>query len=617
MRVVSARRFTEQAVQALYSFGSIHVTRSKAFGEARPLPSLKTVSECLVELRAGKRLLENSSVKERGEVKAPSSHSLAGLAKEFQALGLESVRAGWARVESSRQRFAEASGLRRKIEPFSGLSVAPSALAESERVGFVFFKLKTGFGEFEKALRHGGLKAKALSSNGFALVAFDKLQAENVAKVVSRHSVQSLEIPRVGEKSFQAAFGKAVEAEGRARSELDAACADFDALKKGLLPSVEGLVSAFEEREREALLPTKFSESDYLVAVEGWVPVKLKAELEREVSRVTEGAFVFEEVAASETPPSLFDHSPLLQPFGALVRFFSMPRGGEVDPTALVALSFPLFFGMILGDVGYGVVGVLAAAAGWLKFKKGFLKDLSGVMFYSSLSATAFGFVYGEFLGFSNILGWQLVPVIHRMRPEGLALLMSLSVVMGFLHLALGFALGFWSNWAQGHRTHAFAKIAWLAIELGLVMALTSAVGISFFALFKPVAALLPASAWGGLAVLGLIALLKFEGVPGLLELPGLFANLFSYLRIMALGLSGVIIALIINSIPLKPSLDPVGFLSFALFAVAFTVCHALALALGLFEASIQSLRLHYVEFFSKFYRGGGVPFTPLRDRQT
>ncbi len=120
--------------------------------------------------------------------------------------------------------------------------------------------------------------------------------------------------------------------------------------------------------------------------------------------------------------------------------------------------------------------------------------------------------------------------------------------------------------------------------------------------------------------LLALAGIAFFEGPTALVELPGLFANLFSYLRLMALGLSGVIIAGIINQIKLDPStiyahgFNAGALATFLIFGAIFVASHLGALALGLFESFIQSLRLQYVEFFSKFYKGGGVAFAPLRE---
>jgi len=103
-----------------------------------------------------------------------------------------------------------------------------------------------------------------------------------------------------------------------------------------------------------------------------------------------------------------------------------------------------------------------------------------------------------------------------------------------------------------------------------------------------------------------------------LVELPSLFVNVLSYLRLMALGLSAAALGGIVASIKIDfssiASLNPGAWISFLLMLLLVVLGHAVAIALGVLEAGIQSLRLHYVEFYSKFYKGGGIPFIPLRE---
>ncbi len=224
-----------------------------------------------------------------------------------------------------------------------------------------------------------------------------------------------------------------------------------------------------------------------------------------------------------------------------------------------------------------------------------------------------FGYVFVEFLGGESLLGYPLTPFIHRLEGEGLIQLMQLSLLFGFLHLGLGFLIGALVAYKEHHHRHAAAKVAWLAFLVSIVSYLSAVVHIEALGVFKPLAGILGES-WLFVSGLSVLVLFLTEGIAALFELPGVIGNLVSYLRIMALGIVGVVLAGMVNKIPLTFSTDPAGFLSFVVFALAFVAGHAFALILGIFESSIQSIRLHYVEFFTKFYHGGGIAFHPVRD---
>jgi V/A-type H+-transporting ATPase subunit I len=360
-----------------------------------------------------------------------------------------------------------------------------------------------------------------------------------------------------------------------------------------------------------------FTESENLVVVEGWTSVKDFELLEKKVkAAVSGGTVVVERVATTDVPPTKLDNPKAMQPFEFLVRNLSTPHFDEIDPTFLVFLSFPLFFGMILGDIAYGIVLVFLSFAMKKLFKKGFFNAASGIMLLSAFWTIVFGVVFGEFLGAEHILGYELHPLVARAEEHGLILLMQLCVLVGFLHVLLGFIVGAYGAFAEGHKKHGYAKIAWVIVTLGLVGFIATSSDVSMLGLVTPFASFLPSTAYLIALIVGVVGLSVFEGINAVFEIPGLVSNIVSYLRIMAIGVSGVILAGMINRIPLNFSLDPIGIISFALFAIAFIIGHVFALALGAFESSIQSLRLHYVEFFSKFYKGGGIAFTPIKWRK-
>lgn len=209
-----------------------------------------------------------------------------------------------------------------------------------------------------------------------------------------------------------------------------------------------------------------------------------------------------------------------------------------------------------------------------------------------------FGILFGELLGDLGHRVFGMEPLWFD-RAEAIGPLLALSVGVGVVHVSLGLVLGVWLAWRSGSRRDTVEKAAQLVALAGMVAlagALTERLPAGFVT--PSLAAL----------VLGTVALLAAQGTIGLLMAPlevlRLLGGVLSYLRIGALGVASVQLARTGNELG---SLGPVW-----LGVVVATLLHALNLALGVFSPTIQALRLHYVEFFSAFYRDGGCAFTPF-----
>lgn len=336
----------------------------------------------------------------------------------------------------------------------------------------------------------------------------------------------------------------------------------------------------------------------------GWVPREELPRLQALLADRVGPAVVCHEMPLTaedrEQAPVLLKNPPPARPYEFLVRLLSLPRYGTVDPTVLMSLFLPLFFGITLGDVAYGLA--LVAIALLLRRKLGAgsatWRDLSYVLLMGGVWSVVFGFVYGEFLG---NLGHRLgMHPLWLNREEALQPLLLFSVAIGVGHVTLGLLLGVWVAWRERHRHALLEKIGLLVALIGLFLMAAAVIGRLPRGLFTPGVA--------GLVV-GLVLLIRSMGALGLLMAPlevlSTVGNMLSYLRIAAIGLSSVYLARVANE--MVGALGPLWL--GVLVAVFF---HALNVALGAFSPTIHSLRLHYVEFFGKFYQEGGTKFEPF-----
>jgi len=194
--------------------------------------------------------------------------------------------------------------------------------------------------------------------------------------------------------------------------------------------------------------------------------------------------------------------------------------------------------------------------------------------------------------------------VMHRV--TDVQALLLLSIFTGLIHLAAGFLLGFANEWEHGKK-HAAVKLAWLAVEIGGVLAVA---GFLFGAVSPEFA-----QAGLGLLVLGTAVIVWGEGLIGIFEIPGLASNIMSYARIAAVGIAGVILAEAINSLVLpdaKMLATPQGMVLFAAMSIAYITLHIVNTIIAMFESFVHGARLNFVEFFGKFFKGNGIRFMPF-----
>jgi V/A-type H+-transporting ATPase subunit I len=294
--------------------------------------------------------------------------------------------------------------------------------------------------------------------------------------------------------------------------------------------------------------------------------------------------------------PVEIQNPPLLQAFAPLASFVSLPRYGTIDPTPTIAATFPIFVGLMVGDVAYGFVLLallLGARRRW--GREAWLQTLTPVVALAAISTVVFGVLFGEWFGNAghDILGIQ--PVLID-RVEAMMAFLVITIGIGAGQVVLGLVLGIANARLQGHAHELAARIGLLGILLatGLLMA-------------WPLGLIPPAGAQLAIVVLvvALAVLIASVGLAAPIEAIGVFGNVLSYARLMAIGMASVMLALVANRLAGLAGNVAVGLL-------VAVVLHGLNVVLSFFDATVQGLRLHYVEFFTKFVEPGGTRYQPF-----
>ena len=439
---------------------------------------------------------------------------------------------------------------------------------------------------------------------------------------------RSVDVPKVdGDPSSVASK---LESElAQLRNERDSIDHEIEALAKrhgDWLVSCEEHYSALSEKSS---LPLKLATTENMFVMDGWVPSKSVSELQQALQKLD----VYYELdnESSDSPPIKFDNPEAMKPFEMFTKLYSTPRHWEFEPTAIIFITYPLFFGLMVGDAGYGLAYILFAqyligkfshseglvALGKILRTAGIYTFLFGTFIYAEAFGKSF-YEIGDLIGFHSFLfakyygptfdvpliehsgAWHLP--IHKFSPYGAQLMLLSSVIIGFIHVSLGLILGFINELKHHDLKHAlYAKMSFLLILWGGVMSLVSVVGL-----------LPPFIQTLGIVVMlvGLVLAVIGEGIVGVLEFPTVFSNVISYARIGAIGLSDYGLAFTINYI----ALDMIGLSGIGAIAAIFILLigHLTVFTLGIIGTGINSLRLQYVEFFTKFVQGGGTLYDPF-----
>jgi V/A-type H+-transporting ATPase subunit I len=272
-----------------------------------------------------------------------------------------------------------------------------------------------------------------------------------------------------------------------------------------------------------------------------------------------------------------------------------LPSYGSIDPTPFVAVFFPMFFGIMVGDLGYGAA---IAGVAWLLHRRStpdtMLRSVSEIGGACALFTLIFGALYGELFGNLGHDWLGLHPLLFD-RGEAVVPFLILAVSLGAIHVLIGLTLGMVAA-ARHDRRHAIGRGLSLVAVIAIIVAILAAVGVLPRAILSPVTI--------GLLIVFPI-LIVVEGVVAPIEILSTLGHILSYARIMALGTASVMLAVVANRMAGAFGSVLIG----ALFALLF---HLVNFALALFSPTIHALRLHYVEFFGEFYSPGGIRYQPL-----
>ncbi len=373
-----------------------------------------------------------------------------------------------------------------------------------------------------------------------------------------------------------------------------------------------------------------FSYTASTFTMEGYLPTESIETVTKTIKDVSNAVYLdFSKPTKEETPPTLTRNGKFSSQAEFITDMYSVPDYREIDPNKIVFFFFMLFMGVIMADIGYGILMVALGAvlASRIKIENG-SKKLWTIILYGGIFTILFGVLFNSLFGFS-VLPFTLLPSPVTGTIDDIMTILLLCLLLGVIQIAVGYFMKALNCFKQGDILGGiFDGLIWVTFFVGFIFAtfnflldylmtdafiLNVSVREFFDTMQKPglivvLATLVIAALTAGRNEKGFGKFSKgFGAIYGLINI---MSDILSYARLFGLMLSGMIIATTFNDIGL--GLMSGGVIGYVFGGLVMVVGHVFNIAMGVLGAYIHDSRLQYIEFFSKFYTGEGNKFTPI-----
>jgi len=367
----------------------------------------------------------------------------------------------------------------------------------------------------------------------------------------------------------------------------------------------------------------KSDETETTMLTKFWLPADKAEEIKTKIEAISpEIDLTLADPEPEDEPPSLLNNGNLVRPFNLLTELYSSPTYRGIDPTPLLAPFFWIFFGMCLGDAGYAIVVFGAILYVFKKYKKiaPGVKEFIRLFLFCSVSTFIYGVISGSFFGnFIDSFLPFLIPLKNSLMlvdpMTNPMQVLGISLLLGVIHLMFGLLVAAYDKIRNKDFINAIGNdISWFLFIVGLCL-----FGVGMGGMLPPHFTQIGQV----MAILGAVIIFLYAGkekkgifnkiISGFLALYGstsYLGDILSYSRLLALGFGSAVIGMVINL--LGGLAADIPYVGWVVAIVVIVGGHLFSIAINILGSFVHPLRLQYVEFFGKFYSGGGEPFTPM-----
>lgn len=398
-------------------------------------------------------------------------------------------------------------------------------------------------------------------------------------------------------------------------SEISSVKADLYKVAEEWDDKILSLKEQLENEKEKNEIFSAFVQTKDTYMLEAWVPLKDVEELEALVEKSSEGHCTFEVTDVGEDDenvPVLQVNNRYAKPYEFIVDMYAPVRYNEIDPTLLVAIMFPFFFGFCLTDAVYGafvsLIGVVLLK-GLGKIKKS-MESFGWILIACGLWSIVLGLITNGFIGDfpERIIGFRLPTVIAQVEsfvhPE---IILIIAIIVGIIYTNIGFVIGAIDNYRYDNKKEAWgSQIVWFIFEAAIVLL---ALGY-----LVPAVGLIGLIAGAVLLIVSIGILVYANGAYGVMDIFGYMGDILSYARLLALCLATGGIAMTVNILTqLVSTLVPIPVVAIILAIIVFIFGHIANFLFQVLGAFVNAMRLNYVEFFSQFFMSGKGKFNAFK----
>ncbi|MCQ4333965.1 V-type ATP synthase subunit I [Natronomonas sp. F2-12] len=712
--VTGSKRVMDDAIEAIHDLNQLHVTEYddtwEGFDPGDPVEGAEEAAQKLVTVRALQSTLDVTE-EDAGRARIIGDEELEAELEETRkhVNELDDRRSDLAdelreiddKVDTARP-FAE---LGIDLDLFSGYDSLTAAVGEGDADA-----IRGALADAEAVEEYELFEA----GDFLALFVYPDVDVQDALVGVS---FTEYEVPDLDEEGGATSPEDYIEDLQHRRRRIESELETVENELEDLRHEVAGFLLAAEEKlsiEVQKLeAPLTFATTENAFVAEGWIPTEQVTEMEATLESAVGDHVELEELERASydedghaherepvesgegetvatdggtemsggSPPVVQSNPGPVKPFETLVGVINRPNYNELDPTVILFLTFPAFFGFMIGDLGYGLLYIAFGFLLMRRFESDAIRSLGGVGVAAGVFTAVFGVLYGEFFGLHQLgeIVWGGNPPIHKgLTPTHADYALGwlvVSLLVGVVHLAIGWIIDFYQNLSHGLVDAVLESGSWLLMMFGLwawifadapptgaapglLVGAESGVfaGHPFafgFTGFDPVIGLVGLAAFA----LGFVLLVLGEPMEGV-EFLNVLVNVLSYTRITAVLLAKAGMAFVVNLLVfgvyvteethggetvdawhfglggmpesagttfhgyevveiMSPGLVHGSVAAIVGGVLVLVIGHLIVLALGITSAGLQGVRLEYVEFFGKFYEGGGEKYEPFGRERT